>query len=51
MLPVEKNCKWKSECARHIKKCKICIKKLADFKLNRYDFMCHINLDSVYYET
>ena len=43
-----KNCQWKSMYARHIKKCKVCIKKLADFRLNRYDFMRHINLDSVY---
>ena len=43
-----KNCKWKSEYAHHIKKCKICIKKLADFKLNRCDFMQNIDLDSVY---
>ena len=40
--------KWKLMYARHIRKCKICIKKLADFRLNRYDFMRHIDLDSVY---
>ena len=42
--PCRKNCKWKSMYAHHIKKCKICFKKLADFKLNGYDFMSYINL-------
>ena len=46
--PCGKNCQWKSMYARHIRKCKVCIKKLTDFRLNRYDFMQHINLDSVY---
>ena len=43
--PCGQNCKWKSMYARHIKKCKTCIKKLADFRLNRYNFMRHIDLD------
>ena len=36
--------------SKSVLKCIICIKKLADFKLNRYDFMWHIDLDSVYYD-
>ena len=46
--PCGKNCKWKSMYACHIKKCKICIKKIADFKMNRYDFMRYIDVDSMY---
>ena len=44
--PCRKNCKWKSMYARHIKKCKVCIKKIADFRLNWYDFMKYIDLDT-----
>ena len=44
--PCGKSCKWKSMYARHIKKCKVCIKKIVDFWLNRYDFMNYIALDT-----
>ena len=44
--PCSKNCKWKSMYAWHIKKYKVCIKNIADFKVNCYDFMSYIDLDT-----